>query len=245
MNHDVRLLDTHQTYEFDTEYVNTSLFNLVDRYIHQQNFSNRNFDILDVGGGNGKYADRFIKSFPLSTCTVVEPEAYLVNKNLPNPRKVLINNTYQALPKESHYHAIQFNWVLHHFIGDSYNKSCLIQLDGIKEAFELLLPGGVILIFENFYESQAVLELSSWLIYQLTASSLIEKFTAHMGANTAGVGVCFHSEEYWKEQLSEVGFADIEAHHCYDFGNLSPLKKALLMIKHQRVGFIVARKPLT
>ena len=243
MKYNVKLLQTEQTYEFDTEYVDAKLFKLIQQAINNQHFSSREFEMLDVGGGNGKYVDRFLFNFPNANCTIVEPEQYLLDKNIRNRRKTLVAGTFQDLPKNKTFDAIQFNWVLHHFISDSYAKSCRLQLEGLNQAYDLLNPGGIVMIFENFYRGTLADDSASRVIYELTASRMLKYLTEKLGANTAGVGVCFHSENYWLEQLTEADFVDIDATHCYHFGNLNKLKQYILTIGEQRVGFILAKKP--
>lgn len=243
MAEDIRLLNQYQTDEFDTEYVNSSLFRLVENHLDNENDAQGLLNLLDVGGGNGRYCDRFLRSYPDWLCTLVEPELSLLQKNIPHRNKTLLNYTYQTLTNNILYNAIQFNWVLHHFVSDSYFKSCKAQKEGVEKAKDLLEPGGSILIFENFYEGFGFVELPSSIIYQVTGSTLLQNFAASMGANTAGVGVCFHSEQYWVNLLRKTGFIDIKVKHCYDFGNLSLVKKILLGLEHQRVGFITAKKP--
>jgi len=244
MAEQIRLLNEFQTSEFDTEYVNAALFRHVRGHIHNERPGAINLRLLDVGGGNGRYCDRFLQSFPNWHCTLVEPEQSLLKKNTQHTHKELLNKTYQQLTANRRFRAIQFNWVLHHFVSDSYHKSCKAQQEGLEKAKQLLSPGGAVLIFENFYEGFGVVELPSVIIYELTASKLLKNISRKMGANTAGVGVCFHSQRYWTELLRKVGFVDIQAEHCYDFGTLSSTKKTLLNLKRQRVGFIFARKPV-
>ncbi|ASP39119.1 methyltransferase [Bacterioplanes sanyensis] len=243
MTTDIRLLESEQTIEFDTEYVDSSMFSLIRTTIQRFAMSDQALCLLDVGGGNGKYADRFLASYSDAHCTVLEPETYLAGKNRIDARKTVISDTFQGLTPNGDFNLIQFNWVLHHFVSDSYKKTCQAQKEGLSKAMELLQPGGLVLIFENFYDGFMHSDLPSRLIYQATASTWLKYITKRMGANTAGVGVGFHSESYWTDLLEEVGFVDIESMHCYDFGNLTAVKKLLLAIQQQHVGFIVARKP--
>lgn len=243
MEENIRLLSQHQTDDFDTEYVNSSMFQLVEDHVNQESYKYTCPRLLDIGGGNGAYCDRFLHRYPNWRCTLVEPERSLINKNSYNQHKTLLNQTYQTLSNNVICDAIQFNWVLHHFVSDSYSKSCQAQQEGLEKAFKLLAPGGSILVFENFYEGNPLVELPSLLIYEMCASKLLERIAGKLGANTAGVGVCFHSEQYWRKLLIEAGFINVRVHHCYDFGNLSSIKKFILTLKHQRVGFITAKKP--
>jgi SAM-dependent methyltransferase len=242
MSSTVRILPKQQTSDFDTEYVDPEMFSkiaeLLDTHVKRPNF-----EYLDIGGGNGNYADKILEQYDSSRVTIVEPELSLIEKNTPSERKTIVNSTFQANAVErNHYDAIGFNWVLHHFVGDSYGKSVQFQRDALVSAYNALKPGGLILVLENYYDSAVIDDLSGRMIYQLTASKLLKKLTAKMGANTAGVGVCFHSHQFWLNEIKAAGFELVADEHCYDFGALSKLKKNILCIKRQRVGLIVARK---
>ncbi len=242
MSHSVRLLSSQQMKNLDVEYISDGMFSYIttaiDRYLRLDKLG-----IVDVGGGSGSYADRLLDSYAKSLVTVVEPDKYLLNKNNRHKRKILYQGLYQdcqLLPES--YDAVEFNWVLHHFISDSYEKTVEMQKDGIKSAYLQLRKDGLLLIFENFYDGWLLSDIPCRLIYGLTASKRLEKIIRSLGANTAGVGVCFHSERKWIHMIKEQGFTIIDCHHLYDFGNLSWIKKKLLGIKRQHVGLIVAKK---
>ena len=238
----VRLLSEQQTQAFDVEYIDDGMFNLVkcalDKFVPTNDFS-----FVDVGGGNGLYADRILSNFPSSKVTIVEPDECLLRKNRRNDRKQLMQSTYQSAQlSEAAHDVVGFNWVLHHFVGSDYSQSLAFQREGLERAYQQLKPGGLLLVFENFYEGFFFHDLPGRMIYSLTASRMLRHVTRQLGANTAGVGVSFHSENTWVNMLEQQGFNTLSQSRCYDFGNLSLLKKAVLNIKNQRVGLIVAQK---
>jgi SAM-dependent methyltransferase len=242
MSSTVRVLPQQQTSDFDTEYVDPKLFGQIAGLL-DQHLGKPDFEYLDIGGGNGNYADKILTHYPSSRVTIVEPELTLVEKNTPNERKTIVNSIFQDSTVESNrYDAIGFNWVLHHFVGDSYAKSLQFQRDGLASAYEALQPGGLILILENYYDGTLADDMSGRIIYELTAAKSLKKFTAKMGANTAGVGVCFHSQKFWADEVKAAGFEVLTDEHCYDFGALSTLKKRILCIKRQHVGLLVGVK---
>ncbi|OUS26156.1 hypothetical protein A9Q99_19455 [Gammaproteobacteria bacterium 45_16_T64] len=239
----MRVLPQEQTVEFDTENVDLTLFtrisDLINLYVDKQAF-----DYLDVGGGNGKFADKILENHPLSHVTLVEPEYSLLSKNTVCPRKCLIYSTFQeSAPSRHRYDVVGFNWVLHNFVGDSYQRSVRLQKDGLARAYDALQPGGIILILENYYDGSFIDDLSGRLIYALTAAKSLRNFTSRMGANTAGVGVCFHSERTWKSLIRGAGFEFVCAEDLYDYSKLSMWQKHVLFIARQRVGVLIGRKP--
>jgi hypothetical protein len=48
------------------------------------------------------------------------------------------------------------------------------------------------------------------LIFGLTKSRALAPFTRRLGANTAGVGVCFLSERRWRALLAQAGLTVVE-----------------------------------
>ncbi|NTS76410.1 class I SAM-dependent methyltransferase [Catenovulum sp. SM1970] len=240
----LKLLDSEQIQAFDVEYIDENFFKVVKATFNQIHHG-LPFELLDIGGGNGIYADKVLANYPKAQVTLVEPDDYLLSRNRQSYRKILVKSTFQdyrGLANEFDY--IQLNWVLHHFITQGYQNTEQLQLKGLKKAYQLLKPGGHIVIFENLYDGGVLDDLPSRLIYWLTANKSLTKLTKKMGANTAGVGVCFHSGKAWGKLLRKAGFRNITVRHCYDFGNLSLAKKKLLTIKKQHVAFITASKQL-
>ena len=236
----VKLLSEQQTQAFDEEYVCDSLFAQIKPYYNIINKQQR-FDVLDVGGGNGAYADRLLRTYSKAHLTVLEPDQYLLSKNSKHPRKQVVQGTFQSAELINYsFDVIQFNWVLHHFISDNYKSSRALQLEALREARMLLRPGGRIVILENFYDGFLLNNLPSRVIFELTANRLISPLIRQAGANTAGVGVCFNSLKAWQQMLRDCDFNRIKIEHCYDFSELSALKRSLLGIKKQHVGLIVA-----
>lgn len=243
MTESVKLLSTEQTQAFDTEYVDDTMFDLVVSALDKYQVSQAPFQLMDVGGGNGKYVDKILRRFTDASVILVEPEQSLAKKNIADARKQVLQSTFQNLAMPSQLQAVQFNWVLHHFVTEGYQNTCRVQQHALRDAYQVLAPGGIVLIFENFYEGALLQELPSQMIFHLTSSKALAPITEKLGANTAGVGVCFHSASFWQQQLTQAGFINITQQHCYDFGTLSTLKRVGLTLKHQRVGLLVAQKP--
>lgn len=242
MTSEVRKLDSEQTVSFDTEYIDSAMFAVLVRQLDLLYPTHQPFHMLDIGGGNGMYADKILSHYPNASVTLVEPESTLIDKNLDHPRKDLICSTFQDTIFSDKFDVIQFNWVLHHFVGDSYEASIELQRKALEKAFQNLSNNGIVVVFENFYEGLFVQNLPSALIYQSTASKSLAPITSKMGANTAGVGVCFNSRSRWHDMILEAGFVAVLHVPFYAFGNLSKLKRQLLHIKQQNVGLLIGKK---
>lgn len=242
MENSVRKLNSQQTESFDIEYIDNHMFEVLTQKLDWLIHSKQSLTMLDVGGGNGIYSDKFLAHYPNSQATLVEPEISLLNKNREHPNKKLHCSLFQELQIENNYDIIQFNWVLHHFVGDSYALSQQLQVDALNKAYQHLSKNGLVVIFENFYEGQLLNNLPSKLIYHLTASKALAPITQKLGANTAGVGVCFNSRENWHSKLINAGFHSVIHVPFYQFGNLGKLKSKLLHIEQQNVGLLIGIK---
>ncbi|WP_067516819.1 class I SAM-dependent methyltransferase [Endozoicomonas ascidiicola] len=241
----VKLLNAEQVAAFDVEYIDDSLFQHFNKAVNEFIKSPENLHLLDVGGGNGSYADRFLEHYAGSQVTIVEPDEAMLGKNNVHPNKHLRHGIFQKFNNSETFDLIQFNWVLHHFVTSGYSSTHQLQRQGLLDAYDMLAPGGLIIIFENFYEGKNDSNTPGKHIFHLTASKWLKKLTRRLGANTAGVGVCFNSAYHWQQQLQDVGFEVVHTSHCYNFGNLSLWKKCLLGIKRQRVGLLVGQKQIS
>ena len=242
MKADVRRLSTEQTEAFDVEYIDKALFLVLTTHIDKQFDTSQPFHLLDVGGGNGMYADKVLEHYPSADVTVVEPEQALLDKNRAHPNKHLQASTFQESSLQTRHDMIQFNWVLHHFVADSFSQTLNAQQNALDTAYQNLNPGGLLIVFENLYEGEWLHDLPGQLIYRCTASKLLTPLSRRMGANTAGVGVSFHSQTKWQQMIEKAGFRTTVYVPCYHFGNLGRLVKFGLHLKEQKVGMFIAIK---
>jgi ubiquinone/menaquinone biosynthesis C-methylase UbiE len=168
------------------------------------------FKVLDLGGGNGLFADQVLARFPKSSVTVLDISSLLLAKNKSSHRKELIHGSIECMANilvERRFDYITMNWVLHHLVGNSYSacrENCLETLERCKG---LLEPNGVLVIAENMFDGYLGSNLPSHLIYALTVIRwpwfvrLAKRFF-----NTAGVGVCFQSRWAWHKIFAEAGY---------------------------------------
>ena len=235
-----RSLSDLQTAQFDVEYVTDELWQTLLPALTP--YLNRESRFLDVGGGNGLFVDRVTSAFPQSFGTNLEPALNLVASNRLHSRKSLVNATFQdsEFPADEKFDVIFFNWVLHHFIVDGYAATVTCQKAALRKACSLLKPNGAVFILENLYNGRCVNDLPSRLVYGLTSSRLLKSVTSRMGANTAGVGVCFHSKAAWHRMLVDAGYPVCRFRPCYSYGELSPLRRFALHLRDMRVCLLVA-----
>ena len=235
-----RKLSNTQTEAFDVEYVNDGLWQVLEPFLAEKLDGPGRF--LDVGGGNGMLVDRILNAFPKSEGVNLEPAPNLVLANKLNLRKEVIALPLQELDENiGQFDVITINWVLHHLVAGRYAETRTCQIDALRNLKRLMKPGAYLLAFENIYEGQIIDEGPSRIIHGLTASKILASLTARLGANTAGVGVCFHSKKGWQKIFRDSGLDVFSIVPCYRFGALSRLKKTALHLDESLVGFFAAK----
>jgi len=202
---EVRRLEDDQVEAFDTEYVSGSRWDAVRDLIHAQ-FPDGNFSFLDVGGGNGKFADKLLDEFPRAKGTVVDNSELLLSRNIPHERKALLAESVESLSSRGErYDLICIHWVLHHLVTDTYRGTRKNQTLALAQLSHLLTERGRISLYENLCDGWVFRNLPGWLIYQATSTRALARLTRRFGANTGGVGVCFLSQDRWAESIAQAG----------------------------------------
>ena len=201
----MRKLDTAQVEAFDTEYVDDKRWRSVKASI-DQDFPDGAFTFLDVGGGNGMFADRVLAAYRHSKGTVLDNSEVLLSRNQPNERKSIILDSVENVGRIGRkYDIIFLNWLLHHVVSESYAQTRQNQRWALSAANALLTKRGRVSVFENVYDGILIESLPGWIIYQLTSSRALKGITHRLGANTAGVGVCFLSRKQWLSTFDDAG----------------------------------------
>jgi ubiquinone/menaquinone biosynthesis C-methylase UbiE len=202
-----RQLDDAQLESFDVEYVRDDRWRVVEEKLETR-FGAGRFTFLDIGGGNGVFCDRILDRFPLAEGTVLDSSELLLSRNRSHTRKRLVDDTAEHLERRFSPHSfdvIFVNWLLHHLVGETYHQTLGNMATMLKSASSLLSSRGGISIFENVYDGFLIDNLPGALIYQATSSRLLAPIARRLGANTAGVGVCFLSERKWTSVIEQAG----------------------------------------
>jgi SAM-dependent methyltransferase len=202
-----RALSDAQLEEFDTEYVDEQKWASF-KACCDRDFAGRAVSVLDVGGGNGRFADRILAAYSTANVTILDNAPSLLAKNSSLSRKQVVHHS--ALELESlkeRYDIISMNWLLHHLVGDTYAHSIRNIRETLCKCHSLLKPRGRVSIYDNLYDGWLWAKGPSRIIYELTAVKWkpIARLAARAGANTAGVGVCFQSELAWREHFHMCG----------------------------------------
>jgi hypothetical protein len=200
----MKQLEDSQLETFDKEYMADGRWEIIKEQINKD-FPDGNFSFLDVGGGNGVFADRLLAEYPNSTGSVLDNSQLLLSKNQLNHRKTIICDSVENLNNiKEKYDLILFNWLLHHLVGNSYLETRRNISTAIKSVIPFLTSRGKISIFENMYDGLIFDSLPSRLIFSFTSNKAISFLVKKMGANTAGVGVCFLSQKQWVDTVKKI-----------------------------------------
>jgi ubiquinone/menaquinone biosynthesis C-methylase UbiE len=229
-----RMLDDDQLRTFDTEHICDREWQTI-KPVFDKSFAGRNFSFLDVGGGNGTFADMLLDAYPKARGVVLDSGEVLLRENKPNLRKETLLARAEDLDElfaTRKFDLILFNWILHHLVLDSYEKTVELQRAVIAKATRLLNRGGAISVLENLYEGAIVDGVPSRLIFELTSSKMLEPLVRRLGANTARCGVCFRSRKAWQEDAERAGLA------VKTFIELTPKPIGLIKELLLHVGFV-------
>lgn len=166
------------------------------------------FRALDIGGANGRFSDRLLAEYPQAQAIVLDSSEYLLNQNLPNDRKTLVLGSATEMPKQLGNQKFDFvfvNCLLHHLVSSSYATSRQVIRGVLQDISGVLAENGRISIWENVFEGVFWHGLPSRAIFEITSKRPLAKLGRKLGANTAGVGVCFLSRRQWRQELESVG----------------------------------------
>ena len=237
MAHLVEQLSDDQLEVFDAEHVNYRRWLPIKRCL-DRDFPDGQFSFLDLGGGNGNFADRLLENYPESSGTVLDNSQLLLNRNTPHPRKHLVFGGVENLESivEARYDVIFFNWILHHLVArSSYSGTRENQRLALRSTLRLLTDRGRVSVYEDIYNGRAIDGAPGWIIYRLTSMRTVARLLRKLGANTAGVGVCFQSFRQWCSAIESNGFRILD----YTNDDLAPLPwtwSAFLQVRELRCG---------
>jgi hypothetical protein len=199
---------------------------------------------LDVGGGIGKFANLICDlNDSIQSIDVVDPSKQAHDNFIAHPKTQLIKSTLEEMTESAAYDFITINLVCHHIIEKNNKETFNCQKRFLRRVRNRLTDGGYIFIEENIYESYFSDDLCGRLIYEITSLKGIDSITRRLGANTAGEGVRFRSDNAWKKIFQEVGLRTVQTFEDYNWGKNMPLWQKLPLLcraRYQRVYVLQA-----
>lgn len=189
---------------------------------------------LDVGGGIGAFAKTVTDSVPNSFVEVVDLSPLARDNFVNSPNTEFVFDDFLARDFNEQYDFVFVRLLLHHLVSDSFSSSLAAQATALKKVASLVRPGGRIFIIENLYEPKIFTDVTGKIIYQLTKLQSLRSLIFRLGANTAGEGVLFHSEEIWYNLFESAGLGVISSRRSLSWGKNMPLwQRILLLCKHR------------
>jgi len=235
----IKRLSSTQIRAFDREHVSSRRWETVKKCI-DDDFADREFSFLDLGGGNGLYADKILHSYPNATGTVLDNSEVLLSKNKNHKRKRIILESVANMERGlngSTFDIIFINWLLHHLVSNSYRETTKNLEEILTMSRRFLCANGRISVLEIMYNGTVVDNLPGQIIFHLTSSKKLANAMKKFGANTAGVGVCLRSKRDWLNIMSKSGLRLLS---CFDDKEwkLSLSRRLFLHLRNVRVGHL-------
>lgn len=238
----VRKLSDAQTQAFDTVYMDSGLWRMLQARI-DSDFPDGDFRFLDLGGGNGSFADSLLDRYPRSTGLLIDNSNNLLSANAPHPRKSLVCDTVENLGLHPEFGGVDIvfcNWFLHHMVTDSYRGSLKAIRSVLRSGKDLLSERGRLSIFDVMHDGILIDFLPSLLIYHLTSASWFAPIARRLGANSAGTGVCLLSQARWSRVIADAGL-EVLSYTDDNSWKVKLHERLLLHMGHIRVGHFWAR----
>ncbi|MCL2508967.1 MAG: class I SAM-dependent methyltransferase [Oscillospiraceae bacterium] len=169
--------------------------------------------LYDVGGGGGHFANEVKNYFDKRNTDVsvnVIDYARYDNWSLLENIRFVEESALTALEKlpDNSADVIFFNLMLHHLVADTYRKSREAQRKILEITRKKIKSGGYVFIYETSTQNPLLGDLSTPVVYFMTSAKLplLTKAARKLGSQSAGVGVCFLSQEKWLKTLKDTGF---------------------------------------
>ena len=206
--------------------------------IHKSKFS-----IVDVGGGNGRFAEACLAQCRSDVfCTVVDSsdlvvEEVPVSDNLSFEHSDFFDSVVAGA--DDTYECVIFKTVLHHLIHSSEAQTLESQKLALATELRIIKNDGKLVIVENFYDGLFGSDLPGRIIFYITRLRFVASLVRAFGANTAGEGVRFRSLESWKRLLSEEGFRIVSLQRGPGF-KMRFLQKMLFLCRDRYQACLIA-----
>ncbi len=198
-------LSPQQVGAYDTEFVDERGMQAIRAAI-DADFPDGRFSFLDVGGGNGVFADQLLERYPQARATVIDSSPLMIERNRAHPGKRALLGDAADVPRRGETFDLVFcNLVLHHLVTTgSYARTRRNVEQVLGGLMRCLSPAGRVSVYE--------MEFNGWIddfpghaIFALTSSRVLAPVVRRLGGNTAGVGACFRSHRAWCRLFAQLG----------------------------------------
>jgi SAM-dependent methyltransferase len=214
------------------------------RYI-EDSFGSKKADILDIGGGGGTFARLCKKTLPNAQITIVDPSTGLLEKQKTEGIKLHIGKLPYELNLEKKFDFIHIKEVLHHVAGNSLLECQQLLSQSILSSSDLLKPGGILMVHEEFYESHIFPILTRSLIFYMLRLQNLIGIRIPSRHILPGLIVCFYTRKELEDTFDECGlFVVNKIEYFWHSASQDRFYKNLLFLKNWgRVCYILAQNP--
>lgn len=137
-----------------------------------------------------------------------------------------------------------FNLMLHHLVAADDGATRALQVQALRVWLQHV---DRVFVNEYIYESHLQPGISAWLIYRITASSLlsavakrVSRWVPSLRANTFGVGVRFRDADGWEALFAEAGWK-LHSQRRGKEEHVSWARRLLLIRSCRRDSFLLER----
>jgi SAM-dependent methyltransferase len=195
----------------------------------------QNIKILDIGGASGYFAQALATRFSGNACSVfvVDTTRYDTWNDSGGVNFIEASaDELAALFEEGTFDLIFANRVIHHLVKASWGKSLLSIEHVMRQMAQLLNSDGYLCITDHFYNGALFDSAASRIIFALTSCGFppVASLCRKLGAESAGVGVCFLSKRLW-EYMFGMSKLQLEIFNAGWIVNHKRYKRFFLFIK--------------
>jgi hypothetical protein len=195
----------------------------------QHTTKNSAFSFLDIGGGNGFFAKTVLDTNPMSTVTVIDPAAKLLNKITDKKIIKIIGSIPYDFPSEDKYDYIHLKEVIHHITGNTIKETKELLKTSLSLIKRHLNTNGYLMIHDLFYEGYVYPPITRFLIFYLLILQNKLRIKIPIKEFLMNLSVCFYTRQELKSLLLESGFIIVDYGEEYWDTNF----KTNLMLLHK------------
>jgi ubiquinone/menaquinone biosynthesis C-methylase UbiE len=210
--YDIGVINEHQKVYYESieqnnaEYFIERFKDILEKYSNKEEIK-----ILDIGGGGG-YFSSLVYDFYGKSCkiTVLDTAEYNTWKQL-SDKATFVKESAENIDKifRGNYFDIVFaKYVFHHFVKSTWSETYNGMKSIIKQIRNVIKRDGYLCIQDHFYNGFLGDTSASRTIYGFTKCKIpyLSKIFKKLGAQSAGVGVCFLSKKMWFSLFEYGGF---------------------------------------
>jgi hypothetical protein len=142
----------------------------------------------------------------------VDASELLLGRNQPSPRKKILLGNALALPQIGRFDIVFVNFLLHHLVTSGAYVETLANISrALLGAQTLLRSSGRLAVYDLDFDG-FIDNFPGRAIFALTSCRMLAPILRRLGANTAGIGVCYSSHATWVRIFAAAGLEILQYH---------------------------------